>query len=99
MQASLAHHFGGGVYAKETRIPAGLCLQQHIHAHDHLSILAEGVVEVTVDGRAQCYRSPAAITIAAGKSHQVKALVNSVWYCVHATEETDPDKVDAVLIA
>lgn len=99
MQARLAHHFGGGVYAKETRIPAGLKLVQHVHAHDHLSILAEGVVVVSVDGEAHTLRSPACITIEAGKTHEVHALVNSVWYCVHATEETDPDKVDAVLIA
>lgn len=99
MQASIAHHFGAGVYAKETRIPAGLCLTQHVHAHDHLSILADGVVDVRVDGKVQRHYAPACLTIAAGKTHEVTALVDTVWYCVHSTDETDPDKVDAVLIA
>lgn len=99
MQASVAHHFGGGVYAKETSIPAGLTLHQHVHSHAHLSVLAWGSVVVEVDGEARQFSAPYCLTIPAGKSHSVHALVDSVWYCVHATEETDPDKVDAVLIA
>lgn len=99
MRASIAHHFGGGVYAKETRIPAGLKLEQHIHSHDHLSILAEGVVVVTVDGLERTIGAPDCIIIDAGKTHEVLALVDTVWYCCHATDETDADKVDSVLIA
>lgn len=98
-QARIAHHFGGGAYAKETIIPAGMRLQQHRHAHDHLSILAAGVVDVIVDGKRTRHNAPACLTIAAGKTHEVVTLTDAVWYCIHATEETDPDKVDAVLIA
>ena len=36
------HHFGGGVYAKETFIPADKWLVQHTHKFDHLSVLAQG---------------------------------------------------------
>ena len=42
----IEHHFGGGVYAKETIIPAGVMLQQHAHTYDHLSILASGKASV-----------------------------------------------------
>lgn len=95
----IAHHFGGGVYVKETRIPANMRLMQHIHEHDHLSVLVSGEVIVTVDGVSSRYFAPAVLTIEAGKAHEVVSITDSVWMCIHATEETDPEKVDQVLIA
>ena len=92
------HHFSSGVYAKETRIPAGYVLVQHAHKHDHLSILASGSVEMVVDGAKSIVDAPACLTIAAGKHHGVKSLTDVVWYCVHATDCTDEDDIDEVLI-
>jgi len=94
----IQHHFGGGVYAKETRIPAGYLAVQHKHRHDHLSVLASGAVEVIVDGESTEYTAPACLTIAAGKEHSVLALTDVVWYCIHATDCTDIEAVDDVLI-
>jgi mannose-6-phosphate isomerase-like protein (cupin superfamily) len=87
------------VYAKETRIPAGYVLVQHAHKHDHLSILASGSVELVVDGVKSVVEAPACLTIAAGKHHGVKSLTDVVWYCVHATDCTDEDEIDEMLIA
>jgi hypothetical protein len=28
----------------------------------------------------------------------IEALEDAVWFCIHATDETDPEKVDKVLI-
>ena len=92
------HHFSAGVYAKETRIPAGYVLVQHAHKHDHLSILASGSVELAVDGVKSVVHAPACLTIAAGKHHGIKSLTDVVWYCVHATDCTDEDEIDEVLI-
>ena len=94
----IQHHFSAGVYAKETHIPAGLVLVQHAHKHDHLSILASGSVELLVDGVKSVVNAPACLTIAAGKHHGVKSLTDVVWYCIHATECTDVDDVDEILI-
>lgn len=99
MTPGIHHHFGGGVYAKETIVPAGMILVQHKHTHDHLSILASGTVEVVVDGERREVSGPACLTIHAGKHHGVKALTDAVWYCIHATDCTDADEVDEVLIA
>ena len=92
------HHFSAGVYAKETRIPAGYVLVQHAHKHDHLSILASGSVELAVDGVKSIVHAPACLTIAAGKHHGIKSITDVVWYCVHATDCTDQDEIDEVLI-
>ena len=94
----ISHHFGAGVYAKETRIPAGSILVQHKHKHDHLSVLASGSVELVVDGIKSVIHAPACLTIEANKHHGVKSLTDVVWYCIHATECTDMDEIDEVLI-
>ena len=92
------HHFSAGVYAKETRIPAGHVLVQHKHKFSHLSILASGSIELMVDGERKSIHAPACLTIEADKHHGVKSLTDVVWYCIHATECTDMDEIDEVLI-
>lgn len=95
----IVHHFVGGLYCKETHIPAGVKLTQHVHAFDHLSILATGRVLVTVDGEDTEHTGPAFLTIKAGKAHEVTALTDTVWACLHATDCTDPEHVDKALTA
>jgi len=95
---AIQHHFGGGVYAKETHIPAGVVLTQHRHQFDHLSVLASGTAIVEVDGQLRTLAGPTCIVIEAGKVHSVTAVTPVTWYCVHATDCTDPDKVDHQLI-
>jgi quercetin dioxygenase-like cupin family protein len=92
------HHFSAGVYAKETLIPAGQVLVKHKHKFSHLSILASGSIELMVDGERKIIHAPACLTIEADKHHGVKSLTDVVWYCIHATECTDIDEIDEVLI-
>lgn len=96
---AISHHFGGGVYAKETNVKAGQILVQHKHEHDHLSILATGRVELLVDGLRSEITGPACVTIRAGKYHGIKALTDVAWYCIHATDCVDPEEVDEVIVA
>lgn len=92
------HHFSSGVYAKETRIPEGYVLVQHAHRHDHLSILASGSVEMVVDEVKSIIHAPACLTIPAGKHHGIKSLTDVVWYCVHASDCTDQNEIDELLV-
>jgi len=94
----IEHFFSAGVYAKEARIPAGNILVQHKHKFDHLSILASGSIELMVDGVKLTVHAPACLTIEANKHHGVKSLTDVVWYCIHATECTDVNEIDEVLI-
>ncbi len=93
----VAHHFGGGVYVKETLIPAGAALGQHAHEHDHLSYLVMGTVNLWADGVRQQYAAPACIAIEAGKVHGVCAVTDAVWLCIWSSDCTDPDQVDAAV--
>lgn len=94
----VVHHFAAGVYAKQMTLPANHFAVKHSHSYDHLSILAKGHVTVDIDGEVTEYTAPACITIKAGAKHRIVAHEDAVWFCIHATDETDPDKVDEVLI-
>lgn len=92
------HHFSAGVYAKQMFLPEGAAAVTHAHKYDHMSILASGEVIVATDDQETLYTAPAVIDIKAGVKHGIIALKDSVWFCVHATDEIDPSKVDEVLI-
>lgn len=94
-----AHHFCAGVYAKEMHIPKGHCATMHRHAYDHMSILGKGKVYVTIGSSAHMYTAPAVVEIKAGVVHGIQAIEDSIWYCIHPTEATDPSQVDEVAIA
>lgn len=97
-ESQLQHHFCGGVYAKVARIPADTAERQHAHSYDHLSFLMAGSVALVVDGVSTHHTAPAVMTIKAGKQHTVVALTDVTWACVHATNETDPEKVDQAIL-
>ena len=95
----IQHYFSDGLYAKEMFIPKGSIACQHKHNYDHLSVLAKGKVRVLFDNDVvKTYTAPACINIVKDVNHTVMAIEDSVWYCIHQTEETDVDKVDQVLI-
>ena len=93
------HHFSDGLYAKEMHIPAGYIAGTHAHEYSHLSILAKGRVIVATDEYNHEYTAPACIEIKAGVHHTIHALEDSAWFCIHATDETDAEKIDEVLIS
>lgn len=93
-----AHHFSDGVYAREMRLLGGMQAITHAHKYDHLSILASGVAVVKAGETLITYHAPACITIKAGVPHSILAIEDTVWFCIHATDETDEAKLDEVLI-
>lgn len=57
----------------------------HTHDFDHLTLLASGKLQVTVDGKATEFTAPQMIYIAKDKRHELVALEdNTVAYCIHA---------------
>ena len=98
MNPEIIHHFSDGLYAKETFIPKGMILKQHEHTYSHLSILAKGSVVVNKNEELITFKAPCCIDIEKNISHGVLALEDCVWYCIHATDEKDSEKVDEVLI-
>jgi len=94
----ITHHFSDGLYAKEAAFAAGTAILKHTHEFSHLSILAKGKVAVMKDDGVEIIEAPACIEIKAGLAHGVKAVTDCVWFCIHATDEKNPSKVDEILI-
>lgn len=94
----IIHHFSGGLYAKQMTLPKDYFAVSHAHNYDHLSILANGKVIVKTDESENVYTAPVCIEIKKGLHHSITALEDAVWFCIHATDETDVNKVDEVLI-
>lgn len=97
------HHFGPkneihgievGTYMKEVRLAAGFQMPMHIHTHAHQSLLAQGNAILTVNGQPRPLIGPCVIDISANDIHSLEAVTPIVWYCIHATDETDPDHID-----
>jgi quercetin dioxygenase-like cupin family protein len=96
--SNIKHYFSDNLYSKQINLGAGDLVVQHKHKFDHLSILAKGRVLVLFEEEAVEYVAPACINIVKGLDHAIKALEDSVWFCIHVTDETDATKVDEVLI-
>jgi hypothetical protein len=103
---SITHHFADGLYAKQANIKAGCLVGKHRHTYTHLSILAAGKVEVMrlayINGEShvthEIIEAPACIEIKAEVLHEITAIEDSVWFCIHATNERDINNIDNVLI-
>lgn len=84
MTELIEHFWAAGVYARKVVLPeAGYIFSEHQHEYDHLSILAQGEVAVTVDDVLTVYKAPAVLTIVRGKNHRIDALTPAVWFCIH----------------
>lgn len=96
----ISHHFIGGVYCKEIEIPENHIVTSHKHVFDHMSVLTSGCVIVdTGEEKTETYFGPAIIEIKAGINHSVTAVNGPAhWLCIHATDETDVEKIDESLI-
>jgi len=93
----ITHFFAGGVYAKQTAFRAGERACKHTHDFDHLSVLVSGVVRLRKNKESQRLTGPAMVTVTAGDVHEVEAITDAVWLCIHATDCTDADHIDNVL--
>lgn len=73
----------------------------HTHQFDHLTLLASGRLQVTVEGNVSEFAAPNMIYIKKDKMHELVALEpNTVAYCIHALrigenvdDIVDPDMV------
>lgn len=62
----------------------------HTHQFDHLTLLAAGSLQVTVEGMVTTFKAPHMIYIHKDKNHELLALEdNTVAYCIHALRKED----------
>ena len=88
--AKIKHIHSDGVYIKAYRVPAGLKIYSKRFPDDHVTILGQGSVVVENGDENIKFVAPAHFMFEAMTRYTVHTLEDSVWYCVHATNETDP---------
>jgi hypothetical protein len=88
--AKIRHIHSDGVYIKAYRVPAGLKIYSKRFPNDHVTILGQGSVVVEHGDEKIKFLAPAHFVFEAMTRYTIHTLEDSVWYCVHATAETDP---------
>jgi hypothetical protein len=93
------HYFADGIYAREIVIPAGTLLTGKIHKTRHLNIISQGRIAVVTESGRTIIDAPYTFVAEAGTKRVGIALTDCVWTTIHASDETDLDKLEAQLIA
>lgn len=66
----------------------------HTHEFDHLTLLAKGKLQVTVEGKVSEFTAPHMIYIRADKVHELVALTDgTVAYCIHALRDKENNDI------
>ena len=102
MGATVEHYMpddGSGVYIKKTSMLTGARLPMHEHTYTHKSVLASGRAVLRKGVSEIPLAAPAIITIGRGEAHEVEAVTECVWLCIHASNETDSSKIDNTLVS
>jgi hypothetical protein len=85
--------FAPNIYAREMTIPTGVVLTGAVHKTCHLSILSKGQVRVVSDEGVIELTAPATLISQPGAKRAIFAISEAVWTTIHATTETDLDKL------
>ena len=94
------HHItDSGLYAREMIIPAGTVITGKIKKHEHISVISAGFVTEVTDAGLQRIKAPYTMISKPGTKRVVWAHETTVWTTIHASEETDLDKLESELIA
>lgn len=92
----IKHYFSPGVYAREITIPADTLLTGRVHKYAQLNILSGGEISVlTADGM-QRVKAPFTIVSPPGTKRVAYAHTECTWTTILATEETDPELIEAL---
>lgn len=93
------HELGyfGNIWVRQNVLErAGDFVGGHIHLFDHVSLLARGSVEVSIDGYPpKIFTAPTFIVIKKEHRHRFTALEDdTLWYCVFAIRDDDGELTD-----
>ncbi len=93
------HFFAPGIYARQIVIPGGTLLTGKIHRTAHLNVISRGSISVWSETEGvQRITAPFTFIAGLGTRRIGFAWEETVWTTVHATTETDLEKLEAELI-
>jgi hypothetical protein len=95
----LTHLFAPGVYLRQIAMPAGTLVIGKIHRTEHFNVIERGKFAIRHDdGRVETLQAPVTFVSKAGVQKVLYIIEDTVWKTIHATSETDLEKLEALLI-
>ena len=81
----------GNIFSRQMHfLKAGDIEYGHTHHFDHMTLLTNGSLEVTVDGKKTIFKAPQMIWIKSEHKHELVALEeNTIAYCIHGLRDLE----------
>lgn len=95
----LKHTFVDGIYVREIFIPKGMLVVGKIHRHAHPNFLIKGDVSVLTEEGPRRIKGPCWMISPAWTKRVVYTHEDTVWTTVHATNETNLERIEEEIIA
>ena len=99
VELPIKHYFSKGVYARELFIPKGMVLTGKIHKHENLNIISKGDISIMTERGFFRVQAPYATVSPPGTKRAGYAHEDTVWTCIHGTDETDLEVIERLFIA
>jgi len=97
--APVTHRFAPGVYLREIFMEAESIVIGRVHKTRHFNVLLTGAcLIVHADGSREELRAPMTFVSEAGVQKVLYILEDMQWQTIHPTDETDMEKLDAILV-
>ena len=87
------HHFSDGIYARELRIPAGVCIVGALHKTKHFMMVSKGKCSIATHEGSTVVEAPYMVETQPGIKRVVYAETDTVMTTFHVTNETDIEKI------
>lgn len=87
------HFFAPGLYARKMLIPKGTVLTGAVHKTEHLCIVSGDIDVTTHEGARRITDAHMVIASKPGEKRAGYAHADTYWTTIHATTETDLDKL------
>ena len=97
--APLRHIFGDGIYIREITMPKGMLVTSKLHKTTHPYFVLKGDVSVETETGTVRIKAPYWGITKAGTKRILYIHEETIWVTVHATQETDLDKIEKEIIA
>lgn len=98
VELPLTHRFAPGIYLREISMPADTIVIGHEHKTEHFNIVLTGRALVLIDGETHTITAPCTFISKPGVRKTLYIIEDMRWQTVHPTEETDLEKLEALLI-
>jgi len=91
------HHFGPGIYIRESFMPAGTYVMGHAHKCEHMNVMLKGKMAVIVNGEAKVIEGPCIFIGQPGRKFAY-IIEDTIFQNIYATTETDIEKLEDMFV-